>query len=302
AIRILPGYIFAVAVPLFAFCIPSGEFTSVRDVLSEVIPYLTFTQTLVPSVYQASRLNAVLWTVGIEAQAYLLFPFAAKAFDRKPLTTYASLLLGGAAYRLAICKTLPDLTLWINQLPSFLDVYANGMLAAWLFAKWESREFARFDRTIQTACTIGACACLFAVWRIICWQSDISWQRDGLHVGQAIIRFPLTALGGAWLLLASRSFSGFQAIFSNKVARWFAGISYALYIWHQLLAVKLREIWRFPPYRAAENPQFVAEQPWQWQYMIVCAAASVMAAALVTYIIERPSVKLLQRFEHSGIQ
>lgn len=293
AARILPGYLLAVFVPLFVFAIPQGKYADFSDVAGDVLPYLTFTQTFFPKVYQGSRLNAVLWTVGVEAQAYILFPLAAKAFTRKPVLMYGCMTLAGFAYRFAIWKAIPDLTLWINQLPSFLDVYANGMLAAYLLVRYVGRESEHGGVWIPILCTIGACACLFGIWRIICWQSAHSWQREGLHFGQALMRFPLTALGAVWLLLASRSAGWFRAIFGNAAMRWFSGISYAFYIWHQLLAVKLRVDWRFPPYKAAENPQFASEQPWQWQYMIACMLAATVAAALVTYAVERPASRRL---------
>ncbi|MDR1598370.1 MAG: acyltransferase [Oscillospiraceae bacterium] len=292
AVRILPGYLLGVFLPLFAFALPQRLYSGWRDALSDLLPYLTFTQTLFPNVYQHSRLNAVLWTVGVEAQAYLAFPLAARAFSRRPVITYATMLALGGLYRLTIWKTLPDLTLWINQAPSFIDVYANGMLAAWLFTKWRGRPSAAAERVL---CAIGACGAMFGIWRLVCLQSALSWEPSGLREGQAMLRFPLTALGAAWLVMAERSIAAFRLVFGNALWRWLSGISYALYIWHQWLAVKLRVDWRFPPYQAAENPQFSGEQPWQTLYTLTCFVVSLTAAAIVTYCWERPIVKLFKR-------
>lgn len=292
ALRILPGYLLGILLPLFVLAIPAHKYSGVMDLLSDLVPYLTFTQTFFPKVYQASRLNSVLWTVGIEVQAYLIFPLAAKAFDKKPGSTYLVMVLMGLLYRYGIWRILPDLTLWVNQLPSFVDVYANGMLAAWLYVRWRERPPTTWERVV---CTLGSCAAMFGIWRLVCVQSGMSWEMKGLHEGQALLRFPLTALAAAWLLLTERSFKGFKLVFGNVVTRWVAGVSYAFYIWHQLLAVKLRMDWRFPPYLAAENPQFAGERPWQWLYMITCFVVGLLAAAVVTYGWERPITRLLTR-------
>ncbi|MDR0397220.1 MAG: acyltransferase [Oscillospiraceae bacterium] len=289
ALRILPGYLLGVFLPLFLFALPSHSYSNLPDLLSDLLPYLTFTQTLFPRVYQHSRLNAVLWTVGVEVHAYILFPFAAKSFTRRPAFTYLTMLTLGLAYRLIIYSTLPDLTLWINQTPSFIDVYANGMLAAYLYTKRLSTPPTRTERIL---CTLLSFTTLILIWKLICLQSSLSWDLPGLHLGQALIRFPLTALGALWLLFTERSLPLFRFTFGNPLFRWISNISYALYIWHQWLAVHLRSTWRFPPYTAPENPQFSGEQPWQTLYMITCFVVSLTAAAFVTYCWERPILRL----------
>ncbi|MDR2657559.1 MAG: acyltransferase [Oscillospiraceae bacterium] len=296
AARILPGYLLGVFAPLLFFAIPGGEYHGALDIAGDLAPYLTFTQTWFPQTYQHSRLNAVLWTVGIEAQAYMLFPLAAKAFDRRPVVSYTIMTAIGWTYRLTIWRAIPDLTLWVNQLPSFVDVYANGMLAALLFARLHNKWSTAFERAL---CTLGSCAAMVLIWKIVCLQSSLSWDRAGLHAGQAALRFPLTALGAVWLITTERAFAGFRFIFGNKVWRWMSGVSYAFYIWHQWLAVKLRADWRFPPYQAVENPQFVGEQPWQTLYMITCFVVSLNAAAIVTYLWEQPIANLLRRNKHA---
>ena len=77
---------------------------------------------------------------------------------------------------------------------------------------------------------------------------------------------------------------------SNRVVRFLSGISFNFYIWHQWLAVQLKQ-WRIPPYLAAENPNQAGEMPWQLHYTLLCFAAAILVATLVTYLVEKPAAK-----------
>ena len=65
------------------------------------------------------------------------------------------------------------------------------------------------------------------------------------------------------------------------------------YLVHQTLAVHLKRI-GFPP-SAAESPNTAGEQPWQTQYTLLCFGLSLLAAVLVTYLVEKPAGKALQK-------
>ena len=64
-------------------------------------------------------------------------------------------------------------------------------------------------------------------------------------------------------------------------------MSYNFYIWHQYLAVKLKE-WHIPPYTAQSMPQQYEGRLWQQRYTAVCFIAALVLAALVTYLWEKP--------------
>ena len=72
--------------------------------------------------------------------------------------------------------------------------------------------------------------------------------------------------------------------------RFLSGVSFNFYIWHQWLAVKLKQ-WRIPPYLAAENPNQAGEMPWQLHYTLLCFFAALALAVLLTYLVEKPCAK-----------
>ena len=65
------------------------------------------------------------------------------------------------------------------------------------------------------------------------------------------------------------------------------------YLIHQTLAVHLRRM-GFPP-SASPMPNQVGEQPWQTQYTLAVFGLSLLAAILVTYGVEKPAGRWLEK-------
>ncbi|MBQ8952566.1 MAG: acyltransferase family protein, partial [Clostridia bacterium] len=178
---------------------------------------------------------------------------------------------------------MQDTALYFNRLPAMLDVYANGMMFAWLYAALKKRAKPRWwTGTLSLFLCAGALA---AMWLLMDMQSHRSGT-EAVRMGQMLYRFPLSVAGGVFLAAGSLAPAWFQWLWSNRLVRFFAGISYNLYIWHQHLALRLRA-WHVPPY-ADEMPQRAGEQPWQTLYTWLCFAGAVLVAALLTYTWERP--------------
>jgi peptidoglycan/LPS O-acetylase OafA/YrhL len=291
ALRTLPSYYLTVLILLFAFALPEGVYDTPTALWRDLLPHLTLTFTFFRASYHFSHLNAALWTLGIELQAYLLFPFLARAFTRRPLVCWVGMTMAAWAFRGWICWTKADLAMWINQLPAFLDVYALGMLAAWLYVRLTQRRVGR-----SWLWTLAACLVMIGIWKVWGTQTRVfSREAQLLMRGQAILRFPLVLLAAGWLVAASQAYKGFQAAFSGRLMSFLGGISFQYYIWHQFLAVRMREDWRIPPYRALEAPQMAGEQPWQWQYMLLCILLSGVVATLFTYLWEKPAARWVQK-------
>ena len=77
---------------------------------------------------------------------------------------------------------------------------------------------------------------------------------------------------------------------SNRAVRFLSGLSFNFYIWHQWLAVKLKQ-WRVPPYLAEADPNQAGEMPWQLHYTLLCFAAALILAALITFLVEKPCAR-----------
>ena len=90
--RIAPSYYICNIIVLLIFVIPCGKYASIAQGFADWIAHAFFVHNLFPETMLNSPLNNVLWTLAVEVQYYILFPFLAKAFIKKPWITYISLL------------------------------------------------------------------------------------------------------------------------------------------------------------------------------------------------------------------
>ena len=117
--------------------------------------------------------------------------------------------------------------------------------------------------------------------------------------GRQMILRPVFALGFAGLILSAPfSLKPLRKLLGNRVTAFLAAISMNYYLIHQTLAVHMRRI-GFPA-SVSETPNTAGEQPWQTQYTLLAFGLSLVAAVLVTYLIEKPAGKwLTKRWAHN---
>ena len=114
-----------------------------------------------------------------------------------------------------------------------------------------------------------------------------------------LLRFPLSLSGAVFLVCGSRSIGLLRALLSNRPVRFLSGISFNFYIWHQFLAVKLKE-WRIPFYEGT-NPNQAGLQPWQNRYTFCCFAGALLVSLAITYLVEKPCARWgRRRLESAG--
>ena len=87
-------------------------------------------------------------------------------------------------------------------------------------------------------------------------------------------------------------------LMGNRVMGWLAAVSMNYYLLHQNLAVHLKRL-GVPPSVSAE-PNRAGEQPWQLQYTLLCFGMSLLGAALITLLIEKPCAKMLKKMFARG--
>ena len=108
--RILPSYIFCIItillINIFTCAYTSPSFP-LRDqsgfMLKDVLTHLTFSFNLFPDVSSNTLLNGVLWTVALEVQFYILFPWIQKCFQHKPVLTYC--IMNAISYTFILYST-----------------------------------------------------------------------------------------------------------------------------------------------------------------------------------------------------
>ena len=290
AARILPSYLLCIAVMLvLTFLVPGNGYASARHLWTDLLAHLSFTHNFFPESYVQTHLNGALWTLAVEVQFYLIFPFLARAFHRAPVRVWCNMVALAMLIRLMTLLCAENSALYFNRLSAMLDVYANGMLAAHIYRKLAKKPRSAWRAWLSTALTLLAAV---GIYRILCAQHMRSGS-EAIRHGQMIWRFPLSALGALFLVCGSRSICLLRALFSNRVVRFLSGLSFNFYIWHQFLSVQLKQ-WRIPYYEG-ENPNRAGLQPWQNHYTLTCFAAALALSLVITYLVEKPCARWIKR-------
>lgn len=285
--RIVPSYYFAVlaAFVLIYLWKPAYDFT---PVFKDLFTHLTFTHVFSADTYLWTNLNGALWTVAVEVQFYLLFPFIARAFLKKPGLTFTAMLAVAFASRYYVL-TLSDVSAYFNQLPCMLDLYAFGMLAAYLAVRREEKK------------SPWALLPSLAAFAGMIWIVMSQHPTDAVSIQQLQIlwRLPIAVLGAIYVYFGALWPTGANKVLGNPVTRFLSAISYNFYMWHQYLAVKLRE-WHIPPY-FTEMPQRDETDVWRRRYMWISILAGLALAAVLTYCLEKPLYRAFEKREKRGL-
>jgi peptidoglycan/LPS O-acetylase OafA/YrhL len=223
-----------------------------------------------------------LWSLSVQEQFYLLWPFFILVTPRKWLpAALVALFVGGFAFRAAIIETgASDFYRWV-MLPGVIDSFALGSLIACL--KKPGRPLPFTSGWPAVAVGLAAFGCYVAARHV----------RFGPFSGVAEAGIEtLENLFFGWLLL--RTIAGWRGVagtfFESRVLVHFGRISYGLYIFHVLVNVTLSP-W------LAQQGLTVAEHG-----LLRCAillAASVGVASVSYYFLEAPLAAWVRRREVS---
>ena len=290
-IRILPSYLLCI-LPLYVLALINGSYPTFRESLKDLLAHLTFTHTLFPFSYNNTPLNGALWTLGVEMQFYFLFPFLARAFKRFPLLTWLGMAGIALGFR-RFAAAQPDTSMYFNQLPAFLDVYANGFLAASAFSALRRKlGNGRWDRHMKLFFSVLFILCIVQLISMVRGQAGENGY-ENIRLGQMQRRFSLSVTLSCAMICAAGAGSGIRFLLGNPVMRFLSSIWYQFYIYHQMFAVQLKK-WGFPP-SAQPSPWMNGDYGWQVSYTLSCFIGAMVIATLITYLFELPIARRLRR-------
>ncbi len=294
--RILPGYYFILLATFCIVALPWKLYDTAQFMVKDVATHLTFTFPFFRDTYMFTPLGAACWTLAIEVQAYALFPLVSRSMMKKPVLTTGVLCAVCFGFRSWCLWALSDYSMVVNQLIDFLDVYAAGMLAAmaWLRLSESQRQPCSGIKRYawQILFTVIFAVTLFSLLQLLRFQSS-SGNYVLIQRRQMIYR-PLYALCFSGLILSAPfALMPLRRLLGNPVTRFLGGISMNYYLIHQTVVVHLKRL-KFPP-SVSDSPNTAGEQPWQNQYTLLAFGISFLLAVLVTYAIEKPAARLLDK-------
>ena len=133
---------------------------------------------------------------------------------------------------------------------------------------------------------------MFGLLRLLRFQAT-SADYYTIQQRQMIYRPAFALCFAALVLSAPFSLLPLRKLLGNPVTKFLGGVSMNYYLIHQTVIVHMRRI-GFPASQS-DTPNTVGEQPWQTNYTLLAFGISLALAILVTYLIEKPAARLLNK-------
>ncbi len=164
--------------------------------------------------------NQPVWTLSIEAAFYVLLPFVAARYVRRPGWWLAGALIVAAGWKLA---TEPHGVRWAMQFPSYVAHFALGMTAAWVFI-----NRSRFEGLVRWALVGQVASLALFLWLASRFIDTEALRRftDNLSMAVAFTVFVL------FTALRPRSLR-------PGPLKFVSAVSYGVYLFHILVIGRL---------------------------------------------------------------
>jgi peptidoglycan/LPS O-acetylase OafA/YrhL len=278
--KIVPSYVLSIVV---AYALGYAQKQPGAATIPDLASHLLFVHTWFTDRY--GTINGVLWTLSVEVEFYCFFPLIWWGFKRSPWLAAAAMIAIALAWRISFARCcystlFPD---YAENLPGYLDIFACGMISAYVFVRFGERLRSAFGLFAPLVAVAGVAALVALLESLFAFRYADQWAA----VWQ-IDKRPL--LGAAFALIALASLLSprwWQLLLDNPPLRFLAVISYNLYLYHQMLARELLA-WKIPPF--VGDPHY--DPGWQIRYTQIAFAVTIAQAAAVTYLFERPILRL----------
>lgn len=280
-IKIVPSYALSIAIA-YAIGYAAYEHTH-STLLQDLVSHALFIHTWWPQT--SSSINGALWTLAIEAQFYAIFPAIWWCFKRSPWATGLGLVALGWTVRAESARCCAaHAALLISNLPTYIDIFAWGMLCALMFVHFgrKIRE-GRARHFMPVIAAAGAAIIILTMIRayeglgaLHFWGVPVTQPRTVFGIGALLLAFGALCSTGKWTFALSNPLLGFLAI-----------VSYNLYLYNGMIVHELQVV-HIPPYTS--DPSW--DPHWQVTFAATAFLVSIAFATIVTYVLERPLLRL----------
>ena len=299
--RIMPSYYlcFFVGAILYMGCMPWASLRSYqlsdREWWYHFIGGLFLGQTSTARMY-TNPFNGVLWSLPIEMQFYLLFPLILRVFRKHPHGVMIGAFVIGESWRFYLRSIdSSNIVYLMNQLPAMIDVFVGGMYSAWLTGRIKRVLDDKQKKTLAPLFTALTIAFVLFFWLDQMLFNASRSASGGTSIGQMNLRkYNIIALGLA-IMSSAFSCNWLRRIFGNPFTRYISSISYQLYMWHMLIALRFKE-WHIPEYTIPEGQSYpMYDEAWRLPYFMISLIVSLAIATLITYCFEKPISRALNK-------
>lgn len=297
--RILPSYVLLIILMWFIADLPALKMADFKNYLKHFFAFLTFTQNRSGGTY--GSLISTAWTLAIEVQFYLVFPFIVKAFRKKPILTYVVSLVICQALRIFAVTNYDAANIIQGHMIFYIDIFVMGMLCSY-FVVYAKNKLPHMDK-LKIPMTIASALFVLLAYYYMRWMG--SYRVEGMVSPDAVHRFiyrPILYFAVAGFIFTACFSIKFweRGIWGNRVSMFLSTISYNFYLWHQNIHIYFK---RNPVeflYTMADAENHVPGP--MLKFMIFTGGLSLVIAILVTYLFEIPISKygLVGYFKNIG--